>query len=316
MTKILWQSVKGISFFALALVVLFLFIGVYVMSQIPSVKTIRGCLKTTLYEVDLCPGSKDYTPLKEISPFVQKAIILSEDSAFFTHHGFDFSEMQKSLEKNLSAGKFARGGSTISQQLAKNMFLSSEKTLQRKILEAVITMKIEKTLSKNEILERYLNVVEFGPEVYGIKAAADFYFNKPPGRLDVIESAWMAFLLPSPDKYSVSFYKKSLTPFARKRLYEIIQRLYQYSRITAGDYELAQRRLGSFLSGSAPPKPPKDMDLNAPEEDFPDPLLLEPFGHANDSVPGQDKSNDSQDTEIYQQPILEPSNEESPDNVH
>lgn len=307
----MWRSMKGVSGFFGVVVLLFLLIGVYIMSQIPSVKTIRGCIRTKLYEVELCPKSKEYVKLKDISPYVGKAIILTEDSSFYTHKGFDFAEIQKSLEKNLQAGKYARGGSTITQQLAKNMFLTADKTLQRKILEAVITMQIEKALTKNEILERYLNVVEFGPEIYGIRAAADFYFQKTPDRLDVIESAWMAFLLPSPDKYSVSFYKRTLTPFARKRLKEIIQRLYQYSRINAGEYELAERRLSSFLTGATPPKAPLGMDLNAPEEDFEDPLLLETLDHPMNSIPSEKQGDDDEDSQIYEQPIIEPSDEES-----
>lgn len=309
MKKIIWRSAQGVGIFFVSLIVLFLMVGVFILSQIPSAKTIRGCVRTKLYEIELCPSSKEYTKLKDVSPYVAKAIILTEDSAFYTHHGFDFAEIQKSMEKNLATGKFARGGSTITQQLAKNMFLTADKTIQRKILEAIITLQIEKTLSKNEIIERYLNVVEFGPEIYGIKAAADFYFNKTPAKLDVIEAAWMAFLLPSPDKYSVSFYKRTLTPFARKRLREIIQRLYQYSRINAGEYELAERRLGSFLTGAAPPKAPPGMDLNAPEEDFDYPLLLEPLDHPVDGVPSEQKSEDHEDPQIYEQPIIEPSDE-------
>lgn len=323
------RSVKGVGLFFATLITLFLLGGVWIVSQIPSTKTIRGCLTTALYHVHLCPGSKDYAPLREISPFLQKAVVLSEDSAFYTHHGFDFQEMQKSFEKNLETGRFARGGSTISQQLAKNMFLSAEKTVQRKALEAIITLQIEKSLSKNEILERYLNVVEFGPEIYGVKAAAAFYFKKTPAQLDVIESAWLAFLLPNPDKYSVSFYRKSLTPFAHKRLHEIIQRLYQYQRIGEDDFEQAGTRLASFMSGGAPPKPPADMDLNAPEEagmpaedndeifkrDLQQ-LQLESTKHTTNSEATHQDRQDDQNAEVNEQPDLGPTDEQSPSEVH
>lgn len=315
MKRTLMRTLQGLGIFFGGLFALFLLLAVSILIQIPSKAKIRGCITTELYKVKLCPGSKNYVPLKQISPYLQKAVVLTEDSAFFTHHGFDFQEIQKSFEKNLETGRFARGGSTISQQLAKNMFLSAEKTIQRKILEAVITIQIEKTLSKNEILERYLNVVEFGPKIYGVKAAADFYFKKAPAKLDVIESAFLAFLLPSPQKYSVSFYKKQLTPFARKRLSEIIDRLHQYQRISYDEHTIASYRLNGFLSGSESHAPPADLDLDAPEEEGFDDLLLQPFGDSPNRQMGQSESDRQQYAEPDQQPNLEPVNEEATDDL-
>ncbi len=188
------------------------------ISQIPSDKEIRGCLTTKLYKVYLCPGSNDYIRLNHISSYMQKTVVLTEDSNFWNHKGFDLQEMQNSLKSNLEKGKYARGGSTITQQLSKNLFLSKDKTLVRKFLEAIITVRIEKTLNKKEILERYLNVVQFGKDLFGIKKAAQFYFKKSPENLDLVESAFLTFLLPNPEVYSKSFFKKQLTPFAQKRL--------------------------------------------------------------------------------------------------
>lgn len=225
---------------------LFLFIAIVVLSQIPSKKELQSCLTTKLYQVYLCPGSKDYTPISQISSYMQKSVVISEDSAFWQHNGFDFSEMQKSLETNLKKGRFARGGSTITQQLAKNLFLTKEKTLWRKGLEAIITLRIEKYLSKKEILEKYLNVVQFGKNIFGIKAAARIYFNKSPSQLSIVESSFLTFLLPSPEKYSISFTKKQLTPFAKMRLRQIIDHLYQYSRISSSEYESARAELASL----------------------------------------------------------------------
>lgn len=258
---------KGVFLFLAFLATFFLFLAVIVMSQIPSRETIRGCMTTVLFEVELCPGGKNYVPIKKISKNLQQAVIVTEDSAFFDHRGFDFTEIQRSFEKNLEKGRFARGGSTISQQLAKNMFLSSEKSLQRKIMEAIITVQLEKHLSKNEILERYLNVVQFGPKLYGVKDAAQFYFKKSPSELDLIESAWLAYLLPSPDKYSVSFFKKQLTPFARKRLRQIVTNMYRFHRASEDQYRTALGRLDHFLVGGAAVDIPDGLDLDAPEDD-------------------------------------------------
>ncbi|MBO9668693.1 MAG: transglycosylase domain-containing protein, partial [Bdellovibrio sp.] len=187
-------------------------------SWLPTEQDIKGCIITTMYKVDLCPTSKNYVPLKQISSYLQKTIIMTEDGNFYKHHGFEWAVIEKNFRQGWETGVYKRGGSTITQQLAKNMFLSADRTFFRKGLEAVITDRIEKTLTKKEILEKYLNVVEFGKNIYGIKAAAQFYFKKTPAELDVVESAFMAMVLPSPVKYSQSYYKKELTGFARKRM--------------------------------------------------------------------------------------------------
>ncbi|MFM6927627.1 MAG: transglycosylase domain-containing protein [Bdellovibrio sp.] len=222
-------------------------------SRLPSEKEIKGCLITTMYQVNLCPGSKEYTPLKQISPFLQKTIVLTEDSNFFNHHGFEWDVIEKNFREGWETGVYKRGGSTISQQLAKNMFLNKDRTFLRKGLEAIITDRIEKTLTKKEILERYLNVVEFGKDVYGVKKAASFYFKKSPAELDVVESAFLAMVLPNPVKYSSSYFKKELTPFARKRLSTIVENLYRYQRISQADYETAMIKIQNFLGPELPP---------------------------------------------------------------
>jgi monofunctional biosynthetic peptidoglycan transglycosylase len=223
----------------------------YVYSHIPSEEQIKGCIVTTMYQVNLCPGSKDYVPLKQISSVMQKTVILTEDSSFYEHNGFDWKSIEENARKNYEKGTYAKGGSTISQQLAKNMFLYKDKTLLRKGLELVITMKLEKTLNKKEILERYLNVVEFGKDIYGIKKAAQFYFKKTPAQLDVVESAFLAMILPNPVKYSQSYFRKELTPFAHKRIRQIVNDMYQYSRITEDEYNTAIYKVDSFFSPNA-----------------------------------------------------------------
>jgi len=245
----------------------------YVFLKIPSEKEIKGCMVTSMYGVELCPGSKNYVPLNAISPYLQKTVVLTEDSGFFQHDGFDWKSIEENAKKNLEQGAYSKGGSTISQQLAKNMFLYKDKTLLRKGLEFLITRKIEKTLTKKEILERYLNVVEFGKDIYGVKQAAQFYFKKSPAQLDVVESAFLAMVLPNPVKYSQSYFKKELTPFAHKRLKQIVKDLYQYSRITEGEYNVAINKVDGFFSPSVLPSVLKELDAmedtsaEAPGED-------------------------------------------------
>jgi len=244
-------------FFCLVMGLIFL----WGFSQIPSDKQIKGCLTTEMYKVQLCPGTQTYSKLSNISPYLPKAIVITEDGSFWSHRGFDLQEMQNSLKSNLEKGRFARGGSTISQQLAKNLFLSKDKTLVRKFIEAIITVRLEKVLTKKEIMEKYLNVVQFGKDIYGVKQAAKFYFKKEPHELNVTESAFFAFLLPNPEVYSKSFYKKKLTPFAKKRLNEIIDRLYKYSSINDSEYLSSKADLEYFLTGQEPPL----MDPNLEE---------------------------------------------------
>lgn len=227
-------------------------------SLVPSDQTIKGCMVTNMYKVELCPSSTNYVPLSKISSHLQKTIILTEDSNFYNHHGFDWEAIEKNARQGWETGVFKRGGSTITQQLAKNMFLSAERTFIRKALEAVITDRIEHNLSKKEILERYLNVVEFGKEIYGVKAAAKFYFHKNPSDLGIVESAFLAMVLPSPIKYSTSYYRKELTPFARKRLSNIVEDLYRYNRISQEEYDLAINQVALFFQPE-----PTEEDLNS-----------------------------------------------------
>lgn len=227
------------------------FFGLYLYSQFPSEKELRGCMTTKMYQVHLCPGSDDYVGINIISRYLQKAVVVSEDSTFWTHKGFDFQEIGKSLQRNIKARKFARGGSTITQQLAKNLFLTKEKTFSRKISEAIITLQLEKSMTKKEILERYLNVVQFGKDIFGVKKAAWHYFKKSPGSLSLVECAFLTFLLPSPEKYSRSFSQQRLTPFAKRRIKQIIHQLYDFDMISEQEYQVARDEFAGFLSSSA-----------------------------------------------------------------
>lgn len=161
-------------------------------------RTVPGLKGDT--EVESGPGSEDWVPFERISPFMAKAVMTTEDTGFFQHRGFIPKSIENSLKENLEAGRFARGGSTISMQLSKNLWLSRTKTISRKAQEFFLTTYLEQSLSKQEIMELYLNVVEFGPGVYGVRQAARSYFGKGAEELTVSECAFLASVLPSPRK--------------------------------------------------------------------------------------------------------------------
>jgi monofunctional biosynthetic peptidoglycan transglycosylase len=143
-----------------------------------------------------------WRPLSGISPYLIKAVLIAEDDKFYQHEGFDFEAIQKAVEKDIKQKKFKFGGSTISQQLAKNLYLSPSKNPARKLLEAFLTWRIEKTLSKKRILELYLNVAEWGDGIFGIEAASLHYYSKPASALNPEEAARLASVLPNPRKYN------------------------------------------------------------------------------------------------------------------
>ncbi len=144
------------------------------------------------------PGSADWVPGGAISKFMQTAVLVCEDAHFWIHHGFDQEAIRNSIRENFKAGKFVRGASTISMQLAKNLYLSRRKTLSRKLQEAVLTMLLEQELTKDQIMELYLNVIEFGPGIYGIGPAAHHYFDTTADRLSLGQSLYLASILPNP----------------------------------------------------------------------------------------------------------------------
>lgn len=260
--------VKTIKILMFCIFILFFTVGIvatYLFLKFPSDKQIKGCLITSFNKVNLCAKSENYVKLSEISEYLIKAVISTEDTAFYSHSGFDFQEIVNSFKLNLEKGKFARGGSTISQQLAKNLFLSKDKTLSRKLLEALITMRIEKILSKREILEKYLNVVQFGKDLYGVKSASKFYFNKLPSQLSINESAFLAFLLPNPEVYSKSYFQGKLTAFARNRIQQIIDRLLSFKKISENEYFQANSNVDNFLRGE---KVETNQNFDFSEEEF------------------------------------------------
>ncbi len=142
-----------------------------------------------------------WVPLSRIAPALQRAVVAAEDASFFAHEGFDWEGIKDAALYNLEVGEFKRGGSTITQQLAKNLYLSSERSLLRKAREALITRSLEQHLTNEQILELYLNVAEWGQGVFGAEAAARHHFGKSAKELSIEEAALLAAILPSPRRY-------------------------------------------------------------------------------------------------------------------
>ncbi len=145
--------------------------------------------------------SRVWVPLSRVSPYLIKAVLIAEDDKFWRHEGFDYEAIRKAMEKDIKAKKFKLGGSTISQQLAKNLYLSPAKNPFRKVAEAVITWRMEKVLTKRRILELYLNVIEWGEGIFGAEAASRHYFGKSSSELTAEEASRLAAVLPNPRKY-------------------------------------------------------------------------------------------------------------------
>jgi monofunctional biosynthetic peptidoglycan transglycosylase len=164
-----------------------------------------------------------WVPLSRVSSYVMKAVIIAEDDKFWSHEGFDFEAMQKALEKDIKKKKFKSGGSTISQQLAKNLYLSPSKNPIRKLKEAILTWRLERNLSKRRIMELYLNVAEWGDGIYGIEAAARKHYGKSAAGLTAREAAVLAAVIPNPRRYRTDGTSKYVGNQS-ERIYQIMVR--------------------------------------------------------------------------------------------
>jgi hypothetical protein len=171
------------------------------------------------------PENPDFVPVAEIPEHVVRAVTTSEDAGFFSHSGFDFDELRNALAAGAEAGRVVRGGSTISQQLAKNLYLTRERTLARKVREAVITVGLEATLPKARLLEIYLNVIEWGPGVHGIGPAARHWFGKDVRNLSPGEAALLASVIPNPVRYHGMLARGEPSPTWRERVDALLLRM-------------------------------------------------------------------------------------------
>jgi monofunctional biosynthetic peptidoglycan transglycosylase len=175
--------------------------------------------------MDYYKGEKDldyrWVDMKHISPYLRKAVVLAEDDSFYNHGGYDLEAIEKAAKINWRKKRLVRGASTITQQLSRNLFLSSSKNPIRKIKEFLIALKLERELSKERILEIYLNVVEWGNGIYGAEAAARHYFNHSAAALSKREAAFLASILPRPRFYD----KHRTSPYLSRRVASLESRL-------------------------------------------------------------------------------------------
>ena len=209
---------------------------------------------------------QSWVPISRMSRHLVHAVLASEDQKFFGHQGVDWDAIEKSVQEDRKERRFARGGSTITQQLAKNLYFTTHKSLVRKLRELIVARWLEEDLSKRRILELYLNVIEWGDGVYGAEAAAQRYFGKPASALDADEAAGLAAMIPNP---------RRINP-----------------RVDAGRFARAQRRVvwlmahAGYLSrsglGAEPPPEPVEEDEPAPPETAREPI---PSGPASPAEP-------------------------------
>jgi hypothetical protein len=187
------------------------------------------------------PENPEWVPYSDFSPYLINSIITTEDSGFFKHHGFIPSEFRSALQANLQRGYFRLGASSITMQMIKNVLLSREKTLSRKLQEMFLTWYLERELTKERILEIYFNVIEFGPGIYGIGRAAHHYFGKSPRDLLPQEAAFFSSILPSPKRRYVQFCHADGRLDAKWENYlrRILRRMHERKRLTDEEFDTA-----------------------------------------------------------------------------
>ncbi len=205
------------------------------------------------------PGSDDWVDLSDISPFAQVAVLTTEDGAFFHHHGFNHAAIRSALIADIKAGRFVRGASTITMQLAKNLFLSREKTLSRKLEEVILADYLENTFTKEEMMELYLNVIEFGPDIYGIGPAAMHYFGRRPAELDLAESLFLSSLLPNPIGYHKIYERGELPPSWDRNIHALMEIAERSGKISQAELDEGEKETVVFHKEGTPlptPRPP------------------------------------------------------------
>lgn len=237
------------------------------------------------------PRNPHWTPISSVPASLKKAVVAAEDANFYSHEGVDHEAIREAIKADLRKGRFARGGSTITQQLAKNLFLSREKTISRKIKEYVLARRIDDALGKSRILELYLNVVELGPMVHGVGHASQYYFGKAPGELSLRESAFLAAMLPGPKIYNP--YRN----FGRvvRRSDRILRRMLVARMISAEEYRVARaetpsvERLARKVEKTMASPPPETPALEAPETPRPEGDAPGPAPDADPPEPALDE---------------------------
>ncbi|MGA8890235.1 MAG: biosynthetic peptidoglycan transglycosylase, partial [Anaeromyxobacteraceae bacterium] len=174
------------------------------------------------------PGNPAFVPYPEVPQTLVRAVTASEDAGFFGHRGFDFREIASAVADRTRV----RGASTISQQLSKNLFLSPERTLARKVREALGTIALEASLPKARLMEIYLNIAEWGPGVYGVGEAARFWFGKDARDLSPRESAFLATVIPSPRRFHARLHRSGITPWWNARIDDVLGKMHVQNQLT------------------------------------------------------------------------------------
>ncbi len=210
------RKTKQIGFVIVITFGLFWLFVLYTQLTLPNAEILKIQNPETTAFMERYKGEKPlqyaWVPYSQISPHLKEAVVTAEDSSFFQHSGFDWQAITEAFQKNWRKKKIIRGGSTITQQLAKNLYLSPSKNPFRKLKEILITIQLEQQLSKQRILEIYLNVVEWGDGIYGAEAAAKHYYNTKAGNVTASQASWLAAILPNPkfyEKHRASRYAQS-----------------------------------------------------------------------------------------------------------
>jgi hypothetical protein len=202
--------------------------------------------------VDVSPASADFIALGDVPPLFVRTLLLGEDAGFYGHKGIDLRELPSALLTNLARGDAARGASTITQQLAKNLFLSRDKEVGRKLQELAITFLLESALGKDRILEIYLNIIEWGPDLRGLRPAARHYFDCEPNALKPAQMAFLVAIIPGPIKYQRSFARGTPGPGLRVLIDKLLAKLRSVEAIDEAEY---QRALDEPIVVSSIPNP-------------------------------------------------------------
>jgi len=244
--------------------------------------------ETDTVPVVVGPDNPDFAPYDQISPYLVSSIMTTEDNGFFKHHGWVSSEFKSALRRNLQGGGFRLGASSITMQMTKNVLLTKDKTLSRKLQELFLVWYLEQELPKERILELYFNAIEFGPRIYGIGAATRHYFGKKPADLTPLEAAFFSSILPSPKRRYVQYCHGSLSTQWDRYIRRILAKVHERGRITDDEYaaysaqpfvfdrseaSFTEKQCLEWVKNMAPPKPepepetPPDLDEGAADGD-------------------------------------------------
>ncbi len=230
------------------------------------------------YRIVTGPGTDRWTPLARISPYLVEAALTTEDGKFRSHAGVTVPELRRAIELNLQKSSLTHGASTITMQLAKNLFLSRDRTLERKLQELFYVWYLESFFSKDEILEMYFNIVEFGLSVYGIQEAAAHYFGREPHELNLAESVFLIKLLPSPVIRSTTYERGEVSERKMTSLHRVMRTMRARGRITEAELQEGLAQVIEFHREGDPLPPPRIP----PERDG---FRLSPSGEYGDYEP-------------------------------